>query len=92
MASRPSAPSSSSARYPRHVVQQEMIQVSGIRCERCVNRLALALEGHPGLEGAQANLVGQVMLAWDDEQTSREALLAALGKAGFRESAAAAAR
>jgi copper chaperone CopZ len=60
-----------------------MIQVSGIRCERCVNRLALALEGHPGLEGAQANLVGQVMLAWDDEQTSKDALVERLANAGF---------
>jgi len=60
-----------------------MIQVSGIRCERCVNRLALALEGHPGLEGAQANLVGQVMLAWDDEQTSKDALVERLSAAGF---------
>jgi copper chaperone CopZ len=60
-----------------------MIQVSGIRCERCVNRLALALEGHPGLEGAQANLVGQVMLAWDDDQTSMDALVEKLADAGF---------
>jgi copper chaperone CopZ len=66
--------------------------VNGIRCERCVARLATALTGHAGLEAANANLMGQVTLSWDDEQTSREALLAALGKAGFRESAAIAAR
>jgi copper chaperone CopZ len=60
-----------------------MIQVSGIRCERCVNRLALALDGHPGLEQAQASLVGQVMLAWDDEQTSKDALVERLANAGF---------
>jgi len=60
-----------------------MIQVSGIRCERCVNRIALALEGHPGLEGSQANLVGQVMLAWDDEQTTKDALVERLSDAGF---------
>lgn len=63
----------------------ETIQVSGIRCERCVNRLAGALTGHDGLELANANLMGQVTLAWDDERTSREALLAALAQAGFRE-------
>jgi copper chaperone CopZ len=66
-------------------VQQETIRVSGIRCERCVGRLAVALRGHDGLEFANANLMGDVMLAWDEERTSREALLAALGKAGFRE-------
>jgi copper chaperone CopZ len=64
----------------------ETLQVSGIRCERCVARLAAALTGHAGIEGANANLMGQVTLSWNDEQTSREAILAALGKAGFRES------
>jgi copper chaperone CopZ len=66
--------------------QTETLQVSGIRCERCVARLAAALTDQPGLEAANANLMGQVTLSWDDEQTSREALLSALGKAGFRES------
>ena len=66
-------------------VQSETIQVSGIRCERCVNRLAAALTGHEGLEQANANLMGQVLLAWDDEKTSREDLLAAMSAAGFRE-------
>ena len=63
----------------------ETIQVSGIRCERCVGRLAAALEGHEGLEAAQASLMGEVMLTWDEELTSREQLLAAMAKAGFRE-------
>jgi copper chaperone CopZ len=65
--------------------QSETIQVSGIRCERCVNRLAVALTGHEGLESANANLMGQVTLAWDDERTTRDDLLAAMAKAGFRE-------
>jgi copper chaperone CopZ len=58
----------------------ETIQVSGIRCERCVGRLA----GHDGLEYANANLMGQVQLQWDDERTDREALFAAMARAGFR--------
>ena len=66
----------------------ETIQVSGIRCERCVNRLAAALTGQDGLEQANANLMGQVMLAWDDEKTSRDDLLATMASAGFREVAA----
>lgn len=65
--------------------RSETIQVSGIRCERCVGRLAGALRGHEGLELANANLMGQVLLQWDDEQTDREAILAAMAKAGFRE-------
>jgi copper chaperone CopZ len=66
--------------------QTETLQVTGIRCERCVGRLAAALTGHTGLEAANANLMGEVTLSWNDEQTSREAILSALGKAGFRES------
>lgn len=63
----------------------ETIQVSGVRCERCVLRLAKTLEGHDGLEAANANLMGQVLLRWDDERTSRDALVAALARGGFRE-------
>ena len=66
-------------------VQSETIQVSGIRCERCVGRLAGALRGHDGLEYANANLMGQVQLSWDDERTDREQILEALARAGFRE-------
>ena len=69
-------------------LQTETIQVTGIRCERCVNRLAVALRAQDGLESANANLMGQVQLAWDDELTSRDALLAVLAGAGFREVAA----
>jgi copper chaperone CopZ len=63
----------------------ETIQVSGIRCERCVARLAGVLTGHDGLEAANANLMGQVTLVWDDEHTTREALLEAMAQGGFRE-------
>jgi copper chaperone CopZ len=66
-------------------VRTETIQVSGIRCERCVGRLAGALRGHEGLEYANANLMGQVQLQWDDERTDRAAIVAALTRAGFRE-------
>lgn len=64
--------------------RSETVEVSGIRCERCVGRLAGALRGHDGLEYANANLMGQVQLQWDDERTDREALLAAMARAGFR--------
>jgi copper chaperone CopZ len=68
-------------------LQSETLQVTGIRCERCVHRLAAALEGHEGLEAANANLIGQVTLRFDDERTDLDALLAAMGKAGFRPAA-----
>jgi copper chaperone CopZ len=66
-------------------VVSETIQVSGIRCERCVMRLAKVLEGHEGLEAANANLMGEVTMSWDDERTSRSALLDTMARGGFRE-------
>jgi copper chaperone CopZ len=70
------------------VIREETVQVSGVRCERCVMRLAKTLEDHAGLESATANLMGQVSLAWDDERTTREAILAAMARGGFMEVAA----
>jgi copper chaperone CopZ len=67
------------------MTRSETIQVSGIRCENCVSRLAAALRGHEGLNAATANLIGQVTLEWDDEQTTREELVGVLERAGFRE-------
>jgi hypothetical protein len=65
-------------------LQTETMQVTGIRCERCVGRLAGVLRGHEGLEAANANLMGQVTLSWDDEKTDRDALVAAMARGGFR--------
>jgi len=67
------------------MTSEATVQVSGIRCERCVGRLAVALRGHQGIEYANANLLGEVSLAWDDAVTSREEIVAALGRAGFHE-------
>ena len=66
------------------MIRTDTLQVSGIRCERCVQRLATALNGHDGLEYANANLMGSVTLAWDEERTDLDALLAAMARAGFR--------
>lgn len=63
----------------------EIFHVSGIRCERCVLRLANALEDEPGLAAAHANLMGQVTLTWDDDVTTRETLVEALSASGFHE-------
>jgi copper chaperone CopZ len=66
-------------------LRSDTVQVTGIRCERCVLRLGGALEGLDGLEAANANLMGEVVLSWDDAKTSREELVSALSRAGFRE-------
>lgn len=63
----------------------ETLQVSGIRCERCVMRLGGVLQGQDGLESANATLMGQVTISYDDARTSREALLDAMARGGFRE-------
>ena len=67
------------------MVRTETIQVSGIRCERCVMRLGKVLEGVEGLESATANLMGEVTLSWDDRQTDRDSILSGLARGGFHE-------
>jgi copper chaperone CopZ len=63
----------------------DTIQVGGVRCERCVGRLAGTLRQHEGIEAANANLMGHVTLSWDDEQTTREAIVETLTRGGFPE-------
>ena len=63
----------------------DTIQVSGVRCERCVGRLAGTLRQVDGIESANANLMGQVSLSWDDEKTSRDAIVETLTRGGFPE-------
>jgi copper chaperone CopZ len=63
----------------------ETIQVGGVRCERCVGRLAGTLRQVDGIEAANANLMGQVALTWDDERTSREEIVTTLRRGGFPE-------
>jgi copper chaperone CopZ len=67
-------------------LQSETLQMSGIRCERCVMRLGAALQGVDGIESARANLVGEVSLSWNDELVDRETILSALARVGFRPS------
>jgi copper chaperone CopZ len=69
-------------------IQTETIQVSGIRCERCVMRLGTTLGDLDGLEAANANLMGQVTLSWDDELVDRDTILARLAQGGFHRLAA----
>ena len=63
----------------------DTIQVSGVRCERCIGRLAGTLRQIDGIESANANLMGQVSLAWDDGKTSRAAIVETLMRGGFPE-------
>ena len=51
-------------------------------------RLGGTLRRLEGLEAANANLMGQVFLTWDDEQLDRETIVAALERGGFRKATA----
>ena len=65
-------------------LQSETIQVAGIRCEGCVQRLGAALEPLEGLRSANANLMGQVTLSWDDDRLARDDIVRTLERAGFQ--------
>jgi Au+-exporting ATPase len=60
----------------------ETLEVQGVRCERCVARLAEALRTVDGLAGASANLAGEVTIAYDRPDV-RTAAVAAIEAAGF---------
>ena len=63
----------------------DTVRVSGVRCERCIGRLAVALRGLEGIQYAKANLLGEVSLAWEEEKTTRAAIVDALARSGFPE-------
>ena len=63
----------------------DTIQVSGVRCERCVGRLAGTLRQVDGIEAANANLMGLVSITWDADRTSRDAIVETLERGGFPE-------
>jgi copper chaperone CopZ len=65
-------------------VRFETLQVTGIRCERCVMRLGGVLGRLDGIESANASLMGQVSLSWDDERLGRDQIVGALEAGGFR--------
>ena len=62
----------------------DTIQVSGVRCERCVGRLAGTLRAHEGIEAANANLMGVVTVQWDDVRVAREEIVSRMDASGFR--------
>ena len=63
----------------------ETIRVRGIRCERCVARLGHVLKNQDGRESANATLMVDVTLVYDDERISRDKLIGAMERGGFRE-------
>jgi copper chaperone CopZ len=64
-------------------LKSETMHVGGVRCERCVMRLGAALQQLHGIESANANLLGELTLSWDDEHLPRAEIVATLERAGF---------
>ena len=65
----------------------ETLHVSGVRCERCAGRPAVAVRGDGAREGADATRLAEVTRAGDHARTSRDEILSALARAGFHETA-----
>ena len=63
----------------------ETIRLKCVTCGRCVMRLRHVLSGHDGLESVDATLKGELTVTYDNERTSREALLREVARGGFRE-------
>ena len=64
--------------------RSDVLQVQGIRCERCVLRLGAVLGGLEGLESANATLMGEVTLVWDEELLGHDTIIAAIERGGFQ--------
>jgi copper chaperone CopZ len=60
----------------------EVFDVEGVRCPRCIERIAAALTGVEGLQAADANLMGEISVRLDDA-AAHERVRAALEGAGF---------
>ena len=60
----------------------EVFEVEGVRCPRCIEKIAAALSGVEGLLAADANLMGEITVRLD-APPAHERVQAALEDAGF---------
>ena len=72
---------STGARYADGVIA-EVFEVEGVRCPRCIEKIAAALSGVEGLLAADANLMGEISVRLDGP-AAHERVRAALEDAGF---------
>jgi len=60
------------------------LKVTGMTCNGCVNTVRKALEGVPGVETAHVDLAaGSAQVSYDPARTSTEAMVKAVGEAGY---------
>jgi copper chaperone CopZ len=69
------------ARYADAVIA-EVLEVEGVHCPRCIQKIAAALADVDGLLAADANLMGEISVRLDGPEAS-ERVQAALANAGF---------
>jgi copper chaperone CopZ len=60
----------------------EVFDVEGVRCPRCIEKIAAALAGLEGLQAAEANLMGEISVRLDGP-AAHDRVQAALEGAGF---------
>jgi copper chaperone CopZ len=60
----------------------EVFEVEGVRCPRCIEKIAAALADLEGLQAADANLMGEISVRVDGP-AAHERVRAALEGAGF---------
>jgi copper chaperone CopZ len=64
------------------MTSEQTINISGMHCGACVNRVTKALKNVPGVEVEQVE-VGSARVRIDDAQTGRKELEEAIRKIGF---------
>ena len=63
-------------------MQKLDVQIEGMGCGRCVNKVADALNGVPGVR-VETVEVGRATIACDSPTTGQHAVVEALAKAGY---------
>jgi copper chaperone CopZ len=69
------------ARYADGVIA-EVFEVEGVRCPRCIEKIAAALSAVEGLQAADANLMGEISVLLDGPDAHAR-VQSALEAAGF---------
>jgi copper chaperone len=64
------------------------LKVTGMTCNGCVNTVRKALKDVPGVQDAEVNLEsGNAKVTYDPARASTEAMVTAVGQAGYTASA-----
>ena len=59
------------------------LKIEGMSCQHCVMRVKKAIEAVQGVSKAEV-VIGQATVSFDETKTSKEAISAAVEKAGYK--------